>query len=239
MVGIKTDIGNVRKLNEDYADYICREEYSLYVVTDGMGGHNAGELASKIACEEVITFVKSNFNTINKEEVLKKAIEYANLKVYEFGHSDKEYNGMGTTLVACLVTNEFIQVANVGDSSCFGIKNEVITKITKDHSLVQELLDIGSITNEEAKRHPQKNIITRAIGTKNLVEIDLFVVEKNKFDLFMLCTDGLTNEVNLNDVINTLRGEENLENACEKLISLSKSKGGRDNITVILFGGEV
>ncbi|ATD54919.1 Stp1/IreP family PP2C-type Ser/Thr phosphatase [Clostridium chauvoei] len=239
MVGIKSDVGNVRKLNEDYALYKEEEKYRVFVVADGMGGHNAGEVASEMASKKVIEFIEKNFNYENRYNILKEAVEYANIKVYEFSHGEEEYRGMGTTLTACLITDEFIQVANVGDSSCYGIKGEVIEKITKDHSLVQELLDFGSITEEEAEKHPQRNIITRAIGTKEWVEVDIFKVNPKKYNLFLLCSDGLSNEVKSNDILSILSEYSNLGEVCEILIDLAKSRGGRDNITVVLFEGEV
>ena len=146
---------------------------------------------------------------------------------------------MGTTLTACLITNKFIQIANVGDSSCFGIRNKNIEKITKDHSLVQELLDLGTISEEEAAKHPQKNVITRAIGTKDWVDIDVFNIELGKFQTLMLCSDGLSNEVNKQDILSIINEVDNINIACEKLVDVAKSRGGRDNITVMLFEGEV
>ncbi|MGL5379787.1 Stp1/IreP family PP2C-type Ser/Thr phosphatase [Clostridium sp.] len=238
MIGIKSDVGNVRKLNEDYAHYIQRETYKVFVVADGMGGHNAGEVASEMAVNSVIDYIDKNFDT-NDINILKKAVEYANSKVYDFGHSKDEYNGMGTTLTACLITKEFIHIANVGDSSCFGIREGIVKKLTIDHSLVQELVDLGTITEQEAQKHPQRNIITRAIGTKKWVDIDIFKLPIGRFGLFMLCSDGLTNEVNNEDVTSILEGKVDLQSVCEKLVDLAKSRGGRDNITVMLFGGEV
>ncbi|AYE33119.1 Stp1/IreP family PP2C-type Ser/Thr phosphatase [Clostridium septicum] len=239
MVGIKSDVGNVRKLNEDYALYKEGDKYKIFVVADGMGGHNAGEVASEMASRKVIEFIESNFNYENRYNILKDAVEYANLKVYEFSHGEAEYRGMGTTLTACLVTKEFIQVANVGDSSCYGIKGEKLKKITRDHSLVQELLDFGSITEEEAEKHPQRNIITRAIGTKEWVEVDIFKINPDEYDLFLLCSDGLSNEVKGNDVLSILSEYSDLNKICDILVDLAKSRGGRDNITVLLFEGEV
>lgn len=239
MIGIKSDVGNVRKLNEDYSVYKEEDNYRIYVVADGMGGHNAGEIASKMASKKVIEFIYNKFGAIDEKDILKKAVEYANAEVYKFAHTDDIYIGMGTTLVACLITKNIINIANVGDSSCLGITGNDIIKLTKDHSLVQELLDFGSITEEEAKLHAQKNIITRAIGTKEFVEVDIFDVGKEKFNLFMLCTDGLSNEVSEKDILSILKEKVELNEACDKLVTLAKMRGGRDNITVMLFGGEV
>ena len=178
-------------------------------------------------------------NCYNCTELLERAVKYANLKVYNLSHCSDNYNGMGTTLVACLITEKIIVVANIGDSSCFGIKDNSITKITKDHSLVQELLDCGSISKEQAINHPKKNVITRAIGTEENVKVDLFEIEKNKFDFFLMCSDGLTNEINLEKNLSLKIEKDKLQNICEKLVDSAKFNGGRDNITVMLFGGEV
>ena len=147
MVGICTDAGNVRKVNEDYADYYENELFSIYVIADGMGGHNAGEVASKQAVDDVIDYLKDNYdNESDHQDILKDAICEANYKIYVDSLKNELLNGMGTTITACFVTKNYIQIANVGDSSCLAIKGDIIKKITKDHSLVQELLDSGSIT---------------------------------------------------------------------------------------------
>lgn len=239
MIGIKSDVGNLRNLNEDYAEFYEDENFKIYVVADGMGGHNAGEIASKTASKSLIKYIRDNFENINSTEILEKAIKHANLKVFNLAHCNETYNGMGTTLVACLITKDKIQVANVGDSSCYGIKANKVTKLTKDHSLVQELLDCGSISKEQAINHPQKNVITRAIGTEEVVDIDVFDIEKGKFEFFLMCSDGLSNEIDLEEVLSFEIEEKYLQNICDKLTELAKIKGGRDNITVMLFGGEV
>ncbi|WP_195988889.1 Stp1/IreP family PP2C-type Ser/Thr phosphatase [Clostridium sp. D53t1_180928_C8] len=238
MVGIKSDVGIVRSLNEDYAGYIEEEEFKLYVVADGMGGHNAGEVASEMAVKAVEAYVKENY----KEQggnVLENAVLFANEKIYNKAIAGSEYKGMGTTLVAALVYKNNIIVANVGDSSCFGIVDSNITKITKDHSLVQELIDSGSITEEEGRNHPKKNVITRALGTNNVVKIDIFKVDINTYDKYLLCTDGLSNEVLKEEILMEMNDINDYNTACDKLVLLAKNRGGRDNITVLLFGGEV
>lgn len=239
MTGIKSDVGIVRALNEDYAKYSENEKFKVYVVADGMGGHNAGEVASKMAVEKIINYIEDNYIDENKEEILKKAVLYANEQVYFFSHKEEKYTGMGTTLTACIIADNFIQVANVGDSSCFGITKEKIEKLTKDHSLVQELLDLGTINEEEAANHPQKNVITRAIGTKDWVDVDVFNIEPGKFQALMLCSDGLSNEVSKYDILSVINESDDFNIACEKLVDIAKSRGGRDNITVMLFEGEV
>lgn len=238
MVGIKSDVGIVRSLNEDYAGYIEEEEFKLYVVADGMGGHNAGEVASEMAVKAVEAYVKENYKE-QGSNVLENAVLFANEKIYNKAIVGSEYKGMGTTLVAALVYRNTIIVANVGDSSCFGVIDNNITKITKDHSLVQELIDSGSITEEEGRNHPKKNVITRALGTNNVVKIDVFKVDINTYDKYLLCTDGLSNEVLKEEILMEINDINDYNTACDKLVLLAKNRGGRDNITVLLFGGEV
>lgn len=238
MVSMITDRGVVRNLNEDCAKYLETKEYSIYVVADGMGGHNAGEVASEMAASGIVNYIKENFTTSEDINLLKRAIEKVNKDIFEYSLSKKELSGMGTTITACLVLNDVTVVANVGDSSSFGIKEDKIVKITKDHSLVQELVDIGSITESQAANHPRKNIITRAVGIGNNVNVDTFKIDKDKYDYFLLCSDGLTNEVSKDDIIKTIKNESGLKSICNRLIELAKENGGRDNITVLLFGGE-
>ncbi len=238
MVGIKSDVGVVRSLNEDYAAYIEEEDYKLYVVADGMGGHNAGEVASEMAVNAVKLYVKDNYKR-DGSNVLENAILFANEKIYDKARCDSEYKGMGTTLVAALIYEDNVIVANVGDSSCFGIIDHDIIKITKDHSLVQELIDSGSITEEEGRNHPKKNVITRALGTNNVVKVDIFKIDINAYDKYLLCTDGLSNEVLKEEILREISDINDYNTACDKLVLLAKNRGGRDNITVLLFGGEV
>ena len=238
MVGYKSDVGVRRKFNEDNLGYFENDSYSLYIVADGMGGHNAGEVASKMAVETVTNYVNRNIED-EGEDTLRNAIENVNLKIYNYSISNLDLRGMGTTITACLSYKGKIIIANVGDSSCFGIKNEKIYKLTNDHSLVQQLLDAGSISEEEAKNHPNKNIITRAVGTSEDVDVDIFTFDIGDFDRYLICSDGLTNEVTLEEINDILKREKNNESACETLINEANKNGGRDNITVILFGGEI
>ena len=239
MIGIKSDLGNVRNLNEDYAEFYEDDNYRICVLADGMGGHNAGEVASKTASMSFIKYIKDNINLYNSKELLERAVKHANLKVFNLSHCSDTYTGMGTTLVACLITKDITLIANIGDSCCYGIKDDKVVKITKDHSLVQELIDSGSTSIDQAMNHPRRNVITRSIGIEEDVEVDLFEVIKDEYDYFLLCSDGLSNEINI-DIIKSFKIEENeLQNICEKLVESAKFNGGRDNITVMLFGGEV
>ncbi|NMM65637.1 Stp1/IreP family PP2C-type Ser/Thr phosphatase [Clostridium sp. P21] len=240
MVGMLSDVGNVRKINEDSVGFYQSENFDIYVIADGMGGHNAGEVASKLAVDTTIDYIKSFISFIDTEsmkETLTSGIKLANEKIFSLSKSKDELNGMGTTITACLVKENNMIVANVGDSSCYIMRYGGIVKITKDHSLVQQLVDEGSITEEEAVSHPNKNIITRALGTNINVDIDIFDVDLSDALKIILCTDGLSNGVNLNEMYDIIMGNNN-QGACKQLIELSKLKGGRDNISVIVFEGE-
>ena len=237
MVGIKSDAGNVRELNEDYASFIEDERFKIYLVADGMGGHNAGEIASKLAVKSIIRYLLEHSE--EDENILLNAVKYANNEIYEISQKNDKCKGMGTTITGCFIKGDMIQVVNVGDSCCFSIKDNEIKKVTKDHSWVQELIDAGAITEEEGRVHPKKNIITRALGTNSSVKIDIFNIEKNESSMFLLCSDGLSNEVRKEEMIEIVNKCKDFNEACEKLVDLAKSRGGKDNITVLLFGGEV
>jgi len=237
MVGLLSDVGNIRTLNEDYIGYFEDDNLRVYVIADGMGGHNAGEVASKLAVEVTIAYIKDNRDKNDIETILKEAILCSNDKIYALSKSDEGLSGMGTTISACLLKSGKMVVANVGDSSCYTVDENGITKVTKDHSLVQQLIDNGSITIEEAKEHPNRNIITRALGTSSIVDIDTFCINPSNILKVVLATDGLTNDVNQNEIYNIVINSSS-HNACLELIKLSKLNGGRDNISVIIFEGE-
>lgn len=237
-VGYLSDRGNVREINEDYIDFYEDDNIQLYVIADGMGGHNAGDVASKTAVDSCINYIK-NLEKIHDDElkkVLIDAITHANEIIYQKSKLSESLKGMGTTITACLIKQNEVAIANVGDSSCFSIDERGIEKITKDHSLVQELIDDGSITEQEALRHPNKNIITRALGTRKSVDIDIFQRKRHEIQKIILCTDGLTNEVNKNEMYDIILNNNNKE-SCKLLVERAKNKGGRDNISVIVVGG--
>ena len=238
MLGILSDVGNVRKINEDSVGYFEGSDIDIYAVADGMGGHNAGEVASELAIEVVIEYIKQNHHNLDMKKVLSDGIKYANKKIYDVASHNDSLKGMGTTITICFKKQNKLVVANVGDSSCYIIDNKrKLSKVTKDHSLVQQLLDNGTITEEEARTHPNKNIITRALGTNELVEADLFDVDLTKVIKCVLCTDGLTNDVTYSEMYDIIMENDNVS-SCKMLVDLSKSKGGRDNISVIVFEGE-
>lgn len=238
MIGLISDVGKRRPVNEDYADYHETDEYKLFIVADGMGGHNAGEIASKLATEIILEYVKDNWDTFKEDCILENAIKTSNKKVFSVSNKEEEFKGMGTTIAACLVTESSLYVANVGDSGCFMLEDHKLIKVTKDHSLVQELLDSGSITEEEASTHPRKNIITRAVGAYEEVMVDIFKLPKVMKNKYLLCSDGLLNEVTNDEIEDILNNYDN-EEAAKQLVTLANEREGRDNITVLVFGGEL
>jgi PPM family protein phosphatase len=236
LIGINTDIGNKRSLNEDAIGFYEDDHIGIYIVADGMGGHNAGEVASKIALDSILEYIKEHSTDEEMEKVLQEAIDEANKNVYKYAILNENCTGMGTTVTMAYVKGNKLIIGNVGDSRCYILSKGNLIKITKDHSLVQELLDNGTITEEEAVSHPNKNIITRAVGTKIAVKGDFYTLDLKEINKVILCTDGLTNEVSEEEILQIVNYDNG--NSCIKLIELSKEKGGRDNISVIIFKGE-
>ena len=239
MVFAKTDIGKAREKNQDYY-YISEEndKPKIYILADGMGGYKGGEVASKLATDSVKKYIQSNFDSIikDKESILKliaSAVEYANMVVYEKSKETQELEGMGTTLEVCLIYNNKAYIGHVGDSRVYRIRNEVIRKLTKDHSYVQQLIEDKKITREEAKTHPKKNMITRALGCTPYVEPDLRARNFEKGDIFILCSDGLTNMVDEKQIYEIIK--EDIQMAAERLVDEANQAGGYDNITVIII----
>ena len=199
-------------------------------------GYKGGEVASKLATESVKKYIQSNFDNINKEkeEILKllaNAIEYANMVVYEKSKEVQELEGMGTTLEVCLIYNNKVYLGHVGDSRIYRIRKEVIRKLTKDHSYVQQLVEDGKITREEATNHPKKNMLTKALGCTPYVEPDIRARNVEKGDIIIMCSDGLTNMVTEQEIFEAVK--ENAEKAPEVLVQKANNAGGYDNITVV------
>ena len=201
-------------------------------------GYKGGEIASKLAAESAVKYIKSNFENIvkEKEEILKlikNAVEYANMVVYEKSKEDKELEGMGTTLELCLIYNNKAYIGHVGDSRIYRIRKDVIRKLTKDHSYVQQLVEDKKITREEAKTHPKKNMLTKALGCTPYVEPDIRARNFEKGDVFIMCSDGLTNMVEEKRIQELV--QENINTAADNLIKEANEAGGFDNITVIII----
>lgn len=232
-----TDIGKKRKLNQDYvftSDTPVGNLPNVYIVADGMGGHNAGDYASKYTVETIVNEVENSFEK-NPVRILGRAIEKANEKIRRKAEEYDAFSGMGTTVVAATCLNEkYLEVANVGDSRLY-VVNDKIEQITRDHSLVEEMVRMGGIGREEARTHPDKNIITRAVGARETVDADFFSVELFKGDLVLMCSDGLTNMLEDREILSILGGEGNVEDKAEELIRAANNNGGKDNIAVIII----
>lgn len=235
MVETISDIGNFRDINEDYLGFTHHNDEKLYVIADGMGGHNAGEVASKLAVDTLINGFKGDF--IDEEDTIRSLIVAANEEIYNLSHSKEDYNGMGTTVTACIVKGNQLTIGNVGDSSLYIIKNNIIKKVTKDNSYVQELLDEGKISLEEAKNHPNKNLITRALGTASSIQVDIYKLPSDGIKYILLCTDGLSNETDPFEMYEII-SNNNAKEACHLLVDKAKANGGRDNISLILVEGD-
>ena len=239
----KTDVGMVRDVNQDYVFASAApvgKSPNLLVVADGMGGHQAGEYASRLAVESLVQTVTSGEEN-GPQAVLKQAILKANQAVYEAANSDSRYRGMGTTMVAAIVVDKTLYFANVGDSRLYVINKE-IKQLSKDHSLVEEMVRLGGIRPEDAKHHPDKNVITRAIGVREKVEADFFEYRLKANDTLLLCTDGLHNMVEDEEILKIVKSSRDVVEAVERLIESAKDNGGNDNIGVVVaepFADEV
>ena len=231
-----TDIGQKRQLNQDFI-YVSETPVgnlpNLFIVADGMGGHKAGDYASVLAVETVVEDISASFEK-NPVRIMEHAITRANTHLRERASEDFSLNGMGTTMVAATCMGRFLQVANVGDSRLYVVGDEIV-QITEDHSLVEEMVRMGGIGREEARNHPDKNIITRAVGAKDDVEVDFFDWELQTGDMVLLCSDGLTNMVDDETICQILKGGGSLRDRVEKLVQTANLNGGRDNISVIVI----
>jgi len=225
-----------RTHNEDSHGILELDDALLLIVADGLGGHNAGEVASNLAVKEIQGTIKEQYNSTDDHKmVLAKAIEKANREIFDQAAANPEYSGMGTTVVAALVKGDKAVVANVGDSRAYLINNNEIRQVTKDHSLVQSLLDIGAIDEEEVSGHPQKNVVLKTLGRKDTVEGNFYVVELNDGELLMLCTDGITDTLIDGQIRGIIRNDDGLGVIASKLVEASLKEGARDNITVVLY----
>ena len=235
-----TDIGTVRKMNQDFvyaSDQPVGILPNLYIVADGMGGHAAGDYASRCAVETMVDYIE-NATSGGPVTLLGSALAQANRKVMEKALSDRSMEGMGTTLVAAVVQNDCLYVANVGDSRLYLIDDR-LEQITRDHSLVEEMVRAGELRREDARLHPDKNVITRAVGVKNTVAVDFFDVALCKGDRFLICSDGLTNMVPEDVILRIVKEKGSLEAAAKELVDEANRSGGSDNISVILAAPDV
>lgn len=231
----KTDIGSKRAMNQD--SVYCNENsvggfQNLFIVADGMGGHKAGDYASKLCVEKMAESIK-NSESITPVTTLEEAVKVANNAVLAEAKANVEYEGMGTTMVACTVMDNTLYIANIGDSRLYIISDD-IKQITNDHSWVEEMVKKGELTESQARIHPQKNIITRALGIDETVHADYFEVDVKPDDKILMCSDGLTNMVEDDDIEYIVRHSSSIEKAVYSLVEKANENGGKDNITVIL-----
>lgn len=233
-----SDVGCIRELNED-CYCICgfgdNSERGFCILADGMGGHNAGEVASqnavKLIAEEMNRLLESGEKEIPGQ--LSRAVSAANTGVYTMASENPIHRGMGTTVVTTFIDDGTAYVANVGDSRAYAVRDDEIVQITTDHSVVSELVMRGTITKEEARLHPQKNIITRAVGTDKSVRTDIFEYNYSPGDVMIICSDGLSTMLDDNRILEIIKSKKTSEDTVNSLIAAAKDEGGLDNITVI------
>lgn len=233
MIYAMTDVGKKRTLNEDSFYFEKTKKGTVLLVSDGMGGHNAGDVASRLAVEAVVEFMQQTDIFSDPETTLRQAVSYANNKIYAAACQNSDYLGMGATIVLAVVCGNCVTVANVGDSRAYLISKNAIRQITKDHSYVYELVKNGVITPEEAKVHPRRNEILKALGNAPEVYPDIFVTEIKRREKLLLCTDGLSGMVDDSQIC-TVVNQLSSEDACQELIRIANENGGLDNITVVI-----
>lgn len=234
-----TDPGCVRKQNQDaYRIEQLDRGTLLCVVCDGMGGAKSGNVASTLAVEVFVEEIRRSWTpgmeSDKIDQMLRSAVKLANFTVYDQAAQFEEFDGMGTTLVAALVRNKKAAIVNVGDSRCYGIDRSGICQITKDHSLVQMMVDRGDLTPEVAKSYPGKNFITRAIGTEPMVLCDIYHREVSRGDYLLLCSDGLSNLMDDQEILFEVVHGVNKQHCCKRLLNIAKNRGAPDNVTSVL-----
>jgi len=240
-----THVGVRRKHNED--NFVMIPEQRLYVVADGMGGHACGEVASQITVDTMGSFYKESAEDSEltwpckedgsmtpSENKLRAGIKLANLRIFEKALEDPKYKGMGTTVVVTFFHGDQVTMAHVGDSRVYRFRDGLLTQLTEDHSLLNDYKKMATLTEEEERNFPHKNIIVRALGMKETVEVDVLSESPEAGDIYLLCSDGLNGELEDDEITNILAGAENIEEACAQLIEGACEKGGKDNVTVVL-----
>jgi protein phosphatase len=231
-----TDRGRERASNEDAFGYSV--EHGVYLVCDGLGGAAAGEIASSLAVEQMLRLLGSRAEAVPFATVAEQAVSAANLAILSRAQSNRRLSGMGTTLVGLVVEESHAWVINIGDSRCYRLRNRSLEQITLDHSLVEEQVRMGRMTPAEALRSPLRNVITRALGTQSQVTPDIFTLEAEPGDLFLLCSDGLTRELSDAQIASLLSADLPLNEQCASLVNAAKKAGGHDNITCLLVRAE-
>ncbi|MFX3624608.1 MAG: Stp1/IreP family PP2C-type Ser/Thr phosphatase [Ectobacillus sp.] len=234
-----SDRGKVRQHNEDSAGVFRNLDGDiLAIVADGMGGHRAGDVASSMTIQLFHDYWKQthHIDTPKKaEQWLRNHVEMINERVYKYSIDHQECQGMGTTIVVAICTKQFVTIAHIGDSRCYILSEGSISLVTEDHSLVNELVRHGEITKEDAEYHPRKNVLLRALGTENQVVLDVKTLVLEDGDQLLLCSDGLSNKVSMEEMNRILQGNAELEGKGEELIKLANDLGGEDNITLVII----
>lgn len=232
-----TDVGQKRKINQDYV-FASVEPVgnlpNLFIVADGMGGHNAGDFASRFVVGAVKEYIERSQEQ-NPIKLIHDAIQTANTRLLGEASKQTELAGMGTTIVVTTICSHFAYTANVGDSRLYLIADDEIRQITKDHSLVEEMVRLGQITKEEARRHPDKNIITRAIGASKHVNVDFFDYKLEPDSILLMCSDGLSNMVDEEEILRIVMGDGSTRERAQMLVKTANDHGGKDNIAVVLI----
>ena len=235
-----TDVGQKRTVNQDFvftSETPVGNLPNLFVVADGMGGHKAGDFASSYAVEVLLSTIREDENS-NPVKIIRAAIENANTQLLREASDNETMSGMGTTMVLVTIVGHYAYVANVGDSRLYLVDENKISQITKDHSLVEEMVRMGEISRDDARNHPDKNIITRALGAGRDVDVDFFDIRLTPGDILLLCSDGLSNMVPDEDIRQVIMTSETLEETGRRLVSMANDNGGRDNIAVVLVEPE-
>jgi protein phosphatase len=240
-IGAYTDKGKKRDENQDSC-YIPNNEskINVFIVADGMGGHNAGKIASQEAVKSILEYLSKNYNEILNDKdavisLIKDSILHANKVLYDKSIQNSEYFGMGTTIAMALVYKHKAYIAHIGDSRIYIMRKDKLTQITRDHSYVEQLIDDGSITREESYKHPKKHMITRALGCEENVEIDIGVKNFFRNDILLICTDGLTAMIDDKEISRIiLNWREDIQKTAQQLVNEANIAGGTDNTTVIL-----
>lgn len=234
-----TDKGITRPNNEDFCDAKQVDKFTVLALADGMGGANSGEVASSMTVKSIFNSLDENLmrnlSLADMPKTLSDVIRRTNSMVYDLSRTNDKFEGMGTTVEICVISQDTAYIAHIGDSRVYKITEDGnIKKLTKDHSLVEYMIDAGTITPEEAATHPQKNIITKALGTSPEVEADIISCSLSEGDIILMCSDGLSNMLGEDDLVSVVLSEEELSARAEKLINMANDAGGKDNITVIL-----
>jgi len=238
----KTDIGRIRSINEDRF-FVQRDlhGYTLAIVADGMGGHQAGDIASQMAVDiiyEDLQGLTSSMSIEQRKEAMQKAIETANERIFEFASGRDGYRGMGTTVVVALTDPHSIVIGHIGDSRAYLVRRDEMIQLTEDHSLVNELVRTGQITSEEATNHPRRNVLTRALGTEPRTRAEMGDFSWQEGDMLLLCSDGLSGLIDCPTMLKLVQSGNSPEEIVDRLVEQALNAGGDDNITVVLLANE-